>query len=329
MEEQINWIPGMAAAFVGLVAGIAASLWLRVREQPQPDLDMQREDLDERKSHLVAQLRELEQQRVRMDPNAYDKQRTRYEEQAVAVLRARADLGDETPIEPVIGDATSRTAATSPLVAYLRARPQLRGALWTGVVLGVAALLFFLVTTEQQVRSADGSLTGNNTPARPMGTTDASTAPSGMIPPMLQGALDGNVPMDELVRDMQAHPDDVKTLVAVAHELVRRERFETAAALTDRTLMLEPHHAEALIHKAVLEAASGDLDGAMARLDAVLKTHPELLEGWIYRALVALQRGDRDAAADSLASYVRRAPDGAKKSQVQALLTSLAPPAGG
>jgi len=334
MMEQVSWVPGLVAALVGLVAGVVTSLWLRGRDRAEPDVDMLREDLDERKAHLVTQLRELAEQQARMDPVAYAEQKAQFEAKAADVLRERSELEARvaSPVTARVATPGREVEAPSPVVAFLRARPALRGAIWTVIVIGTGALLFRLVTSEQSARSEGGSLTGNSAPGgmsaaggggmgAPRGAAPAAAV--GMIPPMLQGALGSSVPVADLMRRMQQNPNDVATLVAVAHELVRAERYDVADVVTQRALALQANNAEAQVHAAVIRASRGDVDGALAALETVLAAHPAELEGWIYRGLLALQRGDRKLAAQSFAAYVEHAPEGAPRAQVQALLTSL------
>ena len=52
-------------------------------------------DLDERVEHLIALLKDLEQQRTRLEPDFYQAEKERLEQEAAATLAQREEIGTE------------------------------------------------------------------------------------------------------------------------------------------------------------------------------------------------------------------------------------------
>ncbi len=171
----------------------------------------------------------------------------------------------------------------------LRTSPQLRGFLWGVAFMALAFGLYTMVTHEQQPRA-------------PMPTTAADDT--------------------ELLKErLSKNPDDQEALAQLSHRLLRQMMIDEAQILNDRLLHLAPTHPEALAHKAMLRAAHGERDAAVADLTALLKAHPTFAEGWMFRGMLGMQSGDTKLMRESFAEYVKYAPDGPQKERIRAMLS--------
>ncbi|MEM6734418.1 MAG: hypothetical protein AAF658_22830, partial [Myxococcota bacterium] len=71
MTFMDTWLTGFTALSVGLVGGAIAVARLIKRGSAGVDLDMELNDLDEQLEHMVAQLRDIEQQKERISEGFY------------------------------------------------------------------------------------------------------------------------------------------------------------------------------------------------------------------------------------------------------------------
>jgi tetratricopeptide (TPR) repeat protein len=274
----------LIAIGVGLVAGIL--LVMRTRgDDDKDELDNELTDLEERKAHAVAQLRELELQRHKMDPEAYEQQRAEQEQVAAGALRER----DRLLKKP--GQAASPQKGAR------------RGAAWTVALVLFHGLMLWIISPDEIP------------PASAMPTEPAAQHPAPAVSPELA----------EVWRQLQTNPTDVDALVRGATLLAVAERLDEARQYVERALQLDPEHPGALAQYAALLASAGRAPEALARLDTLVEKHPTMVEAWSLRSLVAMQTGDMEKARDSLGVYMKLAPEGEAKEQVRAMLEKAAP----
>ncbi len=95
--------------------------------------------------------------------------------------------------------------------------------------------------------------------------------------------------------------------LAVAHWQLN-ERKETESAL-DRALRLDENQLDALLLKARLSAADGDIDAALAATESLLARHPKELRVLMFRAgLLEVGKGDVEQAAQTLEKAIEIEP---------------------
>jgi len=73
-----------------------------------------------------------------------------------------------------------------------------------------------------------------------------------------------------------------------------------AMAFTDRLLEINPRFFYARLLQAQVKATQGDLDGAAAETDAVLREQAHSAQAWLLRAQLAARQGDRPTAIRAL-----------------------------
>ena len=125
-------------------------------------------DLDERVEHLIALLKDLEQQRTRLEPEFYQAEKERLEQEAAATLAQREEIADRVTQSPArkTGTANTKEAQSKPM-GFLESRPGLRGFLWGALAVGTVAGLYMSVQNESSLRAEGGSMTGNSPTTAP------------------------------------------------------------------------------------------------------------------------------------------------------------------
>ena len=305
--SQIPFLLPLLVMATGLALGFLLTLRMRRGTRPEGSAFA---DAQERAGHYISQLKDLENQVSRLDDAAYAAQKARYEGLAAAALREAAALRQDAPTAPEATSAPSAAGATT-TPRGLRISPQLAGALWGGGIVAVVALLLMWVSGDATVRSQGMSATGSGAAGTAAG--DAEAQP-----------LDTET--QALVRRLQQNPLDVAATAQLTQKMLGLMRFDDARALNARALQLDPENALALVHKAVLVAATGDAAAAAAELDRVMQDNPNLPEGWFFRGMLAMQQGQSQRLRESWEKYLAVAPDGPRKERIRSMLAGATTP---
>ncbi len=83
---------------------------------------------------------------------------------------------------------------------------------------------------------------------------------------------------------------------------------ERKLADLDRTLVINPRHAEAYLYRASSRHKCGDLDGAIADCDVALRIHPGFAVAFLFRGNVRQDKGDFDGAISDYDETLRINP---------------------
>jgi tetratricopeptide (TPR) repeat protein len=325
----IWWVP-LGAVAAAAAAGLAAALYLAQQakrsscapDEPADSTLAQREDdEDEALNYCMAHLRDLQQQQGRLQPEAYAQQMAAQQARAAALLRSR----DSTAAQVQQARLRRAAQAPAPMVSYLQQRPQLRGALWGGGTVGVAALLYVFAVLDQtpgQVAAPLGAVPGSQASAA-AGQTPAEGAPAATAPGNLPpGPMDAQTEQElqDLMEQLKTHPDDVPKLLRLAHLLLRGQMLREAKIVNDRALRYQPDSVEAKVHAAVLLASEGDTGAAGTQLDALTTAHRDFAEAWFFRGMLAMQAGDRARMLESFHAYLEVAPPGSQRDRIASLV---------
>lgn len=270
-----DWTPGLLVLAAGLAVAIVYLLVTRGRTlapaEPQGK-EGRGEDLDRRAQLLIEQLKELEAERHAMTSERYAAEKSRLELEAAAALRARDEAGTQA----------GRSAPVAPEERGPLARhPQLRGALWGAGVVLFFGVLGYLLVSEQKPRDDGESATGRAPPG--------SGRPTGQ-----NGGVDAELAAAK--ERMKARPHDLDAASLVAHELIRRQGFQEASDVTERSLALDPFHVESRVHRLVLRAAQGEVEGAAIELERLVDLYPGAQEGLLFLGAIAMRSGDLSRA---------------------------------
>lgn len=97
----------------------------------------------------------------------------------------------------------------------------------------------------------------------------------------------------ELLKD---EPESAAVLVLRARAYRGESEIETAAALLDRAIELDPNYVAAYKHRARLAWARGDIEGAARDLEKVAELEPNGIETWLMKGEFAASQGNSEDA---------------------------------
>lgn len=301
-----DWVPGLLVLGVGLLTALGLLLLGRRRagggrETSASDVGGQKdvEEAELRWARLVEQLRELEANRHQLSSAGYQVENARLENLAAAALRAR-DVARSSGPKP---RAPKPPAAPA---GFISRHPQLAGALWGGGVVVFFGALFLFLKQDVQTRTEGQGLTGT------AGRGEAS-APAAPEDPGFSAAL-------ARARD---DPSEVETSAHVVHELIRRQDYDEARLLTERSLGIDPFQSEARIHRAFLLAVGGDPQAASLELQQLGALYPNASEALLFLGLLRMRTGDNPGAAAAFERFLAEAPADEQPPQMRSALVNL------
>jgi tetratricopeptide (TPR) repeat protein len=302
-----DWVPGIVVVAVGLVAALLVLVLGRRRVAPGGGPEARRagavaaaEEAELRSARLLEQLRELEADRHQLTPEAYLAESARLEGLAADALRARDAARSSGPKPRTAPPA----AATS---GFFGRHPQLAGAFWgAGIAIFFGALALWL-THDAAPRSQGDGLTGT------AGRGEATAPQPPSEDPAFAAAL-------ARVRD---DPADVETSAHVVHELIRRQEYDEAKTLTERSLGVDPFQSEARVHRAFLLAVAGDTPAAEKELEHLGVLYPKAYEALLFLGLIRMRSGDNAGAVEAFDRFLAEAPADEQAPQMRAALTAL------
>jgi tetratricopeptide (TPR) repeat protein len=301
-----DWLPGLLVLGLGLVAAVVV-LVLSRRRAPQAGAEARRlaaakasEDADLRSRRLFEQLRELEADRHQLSDAAYQEENARLEQLAAKALR---DRDEARALSAKGGRPASALAADAPQTFFGR-HPQLVGALW-----GAGAMAFF---------GALALWLSQDVKPRAEGETATGTAGRGEPSPPANDTA-----FQQALEHARANPGDAQTSVHVVHELIRRQDYQEARELTEKSLGVDPFLGEARVHRAFLRAVFGDEAGAARELQRVSNLYPNAYEGFLFLGMMSMRSGDNRAALDAFDRFLAEAPPEEQPPQMRAALNSL------
>jgi tetratricopeptide (TPR) repeat protein len=301
-QETTNWVPGLLVLAVGFITAALYLLMSRRKGAPTDARDGVREDLERRYQGLIEQLKELKADQHNVSPEHYEAERTRLEQEAVAALRARDEHQRQGPAAPTGSPAPVAAAASRSLIS-----PQLQGALWGGGVVLFFGVLSYLIVSEQRPRE-DGEATGR-------------------IPPGMQAQQQpppaGGDELAEAWERLKANPSDLETASLLSHELIRRQQFEQAALVTERGLAVDPFNVELRVHRGVLQATRGDMEGAEKELARLVDTYPDAQEALLFLGALSMRKGDRPKALEHFERFAIEVPADQHPPQLLAAIAQL------
>lgn len=260
-------------------------------ESSSPQLDgTGLEALRAERDFLLRSIEDLEEERAdgELTSGRYEELLDTYTVQAATVIRALERAESALP------------AAGEPREA---GEPVRRGRRWgRRALLGAAAVVLLAVGGALLARSLD---------RRQMGQTITGNAQSRTSPPAAAGA------MPEQPEDPQAH-------IAHARSLLAEGKLVDALKEFDAVARLDPDNAEAKAYGGWIVFLAGLTDDALRRLDAATATDPAYPDAHFFRGMVLLRgRDDRAGALGELRQFLRLAPAGPERSQVEATVAKL------
>ena len=131
--------------------------------------------------------------------------------------------------------------------------------------------------------------------------------------------------LDALARAARARPDDADAQLAYATALMEDRQLVDALRAFDVAARLEPDNPVPHAYGGWIVYLADLPDEALTRLDAAVAADPDYPDARFFRGMVLLRgRQDQPAALAEFREYLRLAPDGPEREQVQALVDRLA-----
>ncbi|MFP5326834.1 MAG: tetratricopeptide repeat protein [Acidimicrobiia bacterium] len=238
------------------------------------------------------------------------------------LLRSIADLDAERAAGELADDLHSdlRDSYTVQAAAVLRALRQLESS-YDGEtasdqatptrsrrVVTVAAVVPLLI-------AVGGVLLGRSLDTRQPGETLTGNA---------QSDVGTDMGLDDLASAARQRPDDPDAQLAYAFALLEQGNAVDALQAFDAAARLDPSNAEPQAYAGWLVSLAGLTDDALARLDAAVATDPDYADAHFFRGMTLLRgRGDTPGALAELREYVRLAPPGPERAEVEAVIAEL------
>lgn len=130
--------------------------------------------------------------------------------------------------------------------------------------------------------------------------------------------------LDALARAARQRPDDPDAQLAYASALMQDRQLVDALRAFDAAARLDPANPVPKAYGGWIVFLAGLTDEALTRLDAAVAADPDYPDARFFRGMILLRgRQDEAAALGELREYLRLAPDGPEREQVQALVDQL------
>lgn len=286
MNPPTDWVPGLIVLATAVLTGAIFLALRRWKPAPGGPVESRLQTLEAEYRSAIDQLKALSAEKHRMDPAAFEAERASLEKRAADVLRARETGGKATPASGSGAATAAAKAGGAAPAGFFGRHPEWKGALWGGGTVAFFGLLGFLLFREQK-------------PAPPpMGQGAGAQAQGG-------AASEEDGEFQRALDQARRHPEDTDTSSMVVHELIRRQEWEEALAVTERTLGADPFHLENRIHRAMLRAVRGDPDAASLELQHLADTYPGSHEALLFLASLAARAGQKAQALEALERYLQ------------------------
>jgi cytochrome c-type biogenesis protein CcmH len=295
--SAVDWLPGLLALVLGLVAGGLYVWRMRAAGAAPPATSafpLERRDLLGKRDVLVRQLVELEDTAAKRSPEQLARERYALELETARVLQQLDRLAPAAALAATRRSATKSAPPASPRAA---GRPALRGFLWGTGSMAALVGLALLVTQAARPRAPGGTPTGG-TPTGGRPGESASPAPD---------------PQEARLKAQVAQsPNDLAAHLALARLYLDRQDMMGVWNETQAVLTRSPGNPQALSYQALVRLAMGQADVARSMLQQAIAAEPDLIDAYPPLSLAELRLGHREEAARTMAEAKRRFPEQAE-----------------
>lgn len=130
--------------------------------------------------------------------------------------------------------------------------------------------------------------------------------------------------LEALARTARQRPDDAGAQLEYGSALLEARRFVDALRAFDTAARLDPTNPMPKAYGGWIVFIAGLTNEALTRLDAAVSADPSYPDARFFRGMVLLRgRRDETAALADLREYLRLAPDGPERAQVQELVDQV------
>lgn len=282
--QQTNWLPGqIALACAVVLAALYVLLTQRRKTSVTTGLE---DDLSAKYNGLLGELKEHIANRHLLPPEAWEAEKSRLEQAAVAVLKRR----DTERHEALKAEARAEKRQA---VASGGGGSTMKGVLIGAGTVGFFVMLGFLLSDATKPRTDGMTVTG--------GAPDMPSAPGKPAEdPKLKGLFEA----------VQKQPDDVEALADLSLHLLRRQGFDDAKPFILRATGLDPFHVRTRVARAVLGAVEGGVAAAQTELERLGHQYGEAYDANLFAGLIAMDQNDQRRAIAAFDRYFAVAPPG-------------------
>ena len=294
MTSLATYLPAffLAGASCFIAVG-AVFVLLSKRRQDQALTTAAEDDLTAKYNSLLGELREHVANRHLLPADAWDREKSRLEQAAVAVLKQRDAARTAEKHESLKAEARAdkrQTAAAS------------GGSTMKGVLIGAGTVGFFVLL---------GFLLTDATKPRTDGMTVTGTVPpSGMPPGQAQPSAATEAKLQALFEAVQKQPDDIEALADISLHLLRRQGFDEAKPFILRATALDPFHVRTRVARTVLSAVEGSVATSQDELERLGSHYGEAYDANLFAGLIAMDQNDQRRALAAFDRYFAVAPAG-------------------
>ena len=302
---------------LGIFLGNIAFGWLSQRPDASVEVAAQsrKNDLEHNRAVVLQQLKNLEVEKDKLDPEDYERERSQLVQVGAAAGRALDTQEPPMPATPE-DETTDVKAALERLQKLdpsgfddalqslgLKRDPLAfwRGAGTAGLLTALALGLFLQAGSMSRDRRPGATITGGDQVDAFNETPEAATpAPSGL-------AQDD--PRTPLVAQLEANPDDVAILNQLTELSLTVRDLSAALQYNQRALSEASNDPDALTFQNVLRFFIGRVDEALAGFEEVLTAHPNHGTTLVYYGLIAMESCKAELAIQKLEAAVALRPN--------------------
>jgi tetratricopeptide (TPR) repeat protein len=292
--DWAEWGPPLAVMGIGLIGSL---LWYRRLDATSNHAEIvqrtgAQQDLDQGKTTVLAELRQLELDRDKLDPDDYKREREALIARGAGYLeqleQAKPMSDDLTELVNRLQELQNEAGSEQFLTALKQlglqqAPPSQMGAEWRGALFALSAvaiggLMFFMAADESRLRVGDEPMTG----------TSASPPPA------------ANTARARLEEKLATNPQDVNTLNQLTQLALGENDLGGAQQTNQRALAADPTDRDARMYRAVLTGLVGMHERSISYLDELIAEDPNFAAALSYKGIIAVEAGLPEIAIPAL-----------------------------
>jgi len=261
------WGPPVVVLLVALVVGLIFALRAQAKgadARAAEDRAGDREALAARKASLVEQLRLLEADRDKLDPQTFS-------DRHAALLAAAADA-----LRQLDAPAPPAPAAAAPTADRAGDRRALQAGLWVAAAVAFFGVLGVLLSGSTAERAPGATMTGN---------TQAAAEPAEVA--AAREALAANA-------------QDLAAINTLSYHFLTTRQLDQAMTLLDLARAIRADDPDGLLHLAILQMSVGMFDRAAPLMDQARAAQPERGRFWLWTGLLHLYQDQREQAIEAV-----------------------------
>jgi hypothetical protein len=296
MNEQTNWVPGLAV----LAIGAATALFFLVTSKKKREVVTPKsmDDLQARYQTVLEQLKSHVSQKHAMSAQAFETEKKNLESQAAGLLRQMKDAREQ---KHEAEKAEARAEKAAAVQGASGGGSTMKGVLIGAIAVGVAVFLGSKLSENTSARGEGQSITGGV----PRGMGGGGMPQQEQVSPEQQ-QLDAE--FEALFQAVQAQPDNANALADISLFLMRHQDFDEAKPFVHRLATVDPFDVRGRVLREALTAVDGKSATALPELERLAGLYPEAYDARLLAGMMAMDQRDKDRAMKNFDLYLQQAP---------------------